>query len=66
MQFAEYAVSQSRTASTLDTLAAAYAEAGRWDAAVEAQGHALEANGAEDADLARRLKRYQARQPWRE
>lgn len=53
----------------LDTLAAAYAEAGRFDDAIQLQSALLA--GLEDADkkhadFARRLESYKNHQPWRE
>lgn len=50
----------------LDTLAAAYAEANRFEDAVATARRALAAHPADSAGLLRRLERYQARQPWRE
>ncbi len=53
---------------TLDTLAAAYAEAGDFDAAVRWQARAIELLGDESArDRFRsRLELYRARKPYRE
>ena len=54
---------------TLDTLAAAYAESGNFDAAVETARRALNLAG-QNSELAgaiqSRLKLYQARLPYRE
>lgn len=55
----------------LDTLAAAYAEAGRFDEAVQTQQRAVElarASGSNDdmPAMQQRLELYQSRQPWRE
>jgi tetratricopeptide (TPR) repeat protein len=57
--------------SVLDTLAAAYAEAGRFDEAAKTQQQAIElskSGGLQDEmpALQARLKLYQNRQPWRE
>ncbi len=65
VQFAEYAVAQEETASYLDTLAAAYAEVGRWEEAAATQVRAIEAAGSNDPDLLARLDRYSLQQPWR-
>ena len=51
----------------LDTLAAAYAEAGRFDEAVQLQTELvsrLEDNDDRYADFSERLKRYQSNKPW--
>ncbi len=66
VQFAEYAVAKRATGSRLDTLAAAYAEAGRWEEAVRTQEQALASSSGEDGALAERLERYRSGQPWRE
>ena len=54
----------------LDILAAAYAEAGRFEEAVRTARSARELAGAPDSDLARaideRRKSYEAKKPWRE
>lgn len=50
----------------LDTLAAAYAEANRFEDAVATARRALSAHPADPGGLLRRLERYQARHPWRE
>jgi hypothetical protein len=54
--------------SKLDTLAAAYAEAGKFDKAVEFQQKAVEtaAQDAEEDRLRERLKLYQGGKPFRE
>jgi hypothetical protein len=66
---AESAVAAIRSASTLDTLAAALAEAGQFDRAVEVQREAIAALTPEEADLRAefdtRLARYESGQPWR-
>ncbi|HUY36304.1 MAG TPA: tetratricopeptide repeat protein [Pirellulales bacterium] len=50
----------------LDTLAAAYAEAGEFDKAIEGQRQALDlAPDGEQEDLASRLKLYQEGKPYR-
>lgn len=61
----------SRNASLLDTLAAAYAETGRWSDAIVAAETALDvAHAAGQQQLADtlqvHLERYRATQPWRE
>ena len=54
-------------ADTLDTLAAAYAEAGRFDHAVLCQTKAVElAPEAAKAGLNSRLQLYKAKKPYRE
>ncbi len=65
VRFAEYAVAQQRSVSHLDTLAAAYAEAGRWEEAVAVQQEAVAGDAGSDPGVALRLARYEARQPWR-
>ena len=52
----------------LDTMAAAYAEAGDFDGAVkwQTQAEAMFPEGKEKAEGAARLKLYQARKPYRE
>ena len=68
---AEQVVANARSAATLDTLAAAYAETGQFDRASAVERDALAAlDRAQEQDLARefetRLAAYAARQPWRE
>lgn len=72
--YAERALSQTQSAAYLDTLAAAYAELGRFAEAVSTQERAIallaeasgEAAAAEAEVLARHLAAYRAGQPWRE
>lgn len=68
--YAERAVSQDENAAYLDTLAAAYAELGRFADAVSTQERAIallaEAGTAEAEALAQHLAAYRAGQPWRE
>jgi hypothetical protein len=57
--------------SVLDTLATAYAEAGRFDEAVKTQQQAIDLSEAggfheEIPAMQERLKLYKNRQPWRE
>jgi len=70
VEFAEAAVAAEASVSRLDTLAAAYAEAGQFDVAVATQERALSLNEPEAAsfrpEMVRRLKAYQAGNPWRE
>jgi TPR repeat protein len=70
IEFAERAVARERIPSYLDTLAAAYAEAGRFEDAVSTQEQAIamldEAEGEIRAELAEHLDAYQAGRPWRE
>ncbi len=60
------------SASYVDTVAATFAEAGRFDEAADAQRRAMEllrVKGASDEqleDYARRLQSYEADKPWRE
>jgi TPR repeat protein len=67
---AQALVAGHRSANTLDTLAAAYAEAGRFPEAVATQALALaaltEAERAADTSYAARLNSYQAGRAWRE
>lgn len=67
---AEIAVASNRSANTLDTLAAAYAEAGRFDDAVDTQEQAVAAltdhERAADPEYAERLAQYQTGKAWRE
>jgi TPR repeat protein len=64
------AVSRERSASYLDTLAAAYAETGKFDRAVATQREALTLAGNEDpevtAELQSHLQAFEAGEPWRE
>ena len=70
VEFAEAAVAAEASVSRLDTLAAAYAEAGQFDVAVATQERALALNEPGAAsfrpEMVRRLKAYQAGNPWRE
>lgn len=70
LKYAEQAVSQEESAAYLDTLAAAYAELGRFTEAIDTQQQAIaligESGSAEAAELAEHLAAYQAGQPWRE
>ncbi len=67
---AESAVAAARSANTLDTLAAAYAEAGRYEDAVATQQLAVaalaERERVADDGYDLRLARYMAREAWRE
>jgi TPR repeat protein len=67
---AEKAVGMKASASYLDTLAAAYAELGRFEEAISTQQDAIAAVDAEDdelrAELQRHLEAYKAGEPWRE
>ena len=70
LTYAERAVAQVESAAYMDTLAAAYAELGRYAEAVTFQQQALalvaEAGSEEAQALADHLQAYQAGQPWRE
>jgi TPR repeat protein len=71
VRFARRVVEAERSAAHLDTLAAAYAEAGDFRAAREAQQAAIEALDAEDEArwgdaFTERLARYRERRPWRD
>ena len=67
---ANRATTLARTASTFDTLAAAYAESGDFDKAVATQRDALAALGKDDhalhAAFEQHLDHYLKQQPWRE
>ena len=67
---AEQAVALEPRAPYLDTLAAAYAEIGNFERAIEVQQEALAALTEEESDLRRelelRLQYYQRNEPWRE
>ena len=67
---AQLAVEAQPSSTHLDTLAAAYAETGQFDRAVETQREAiaalLAADMGEQVGLERRLQAYQRAQPWRE
>ena len=73
VELAEKAVHLHRNANSLDTLAAAYAEAGKFKEAVETQEEALgllkKPGPVPQKDLApynRHLQAYQSNKPWRE
>ena len=70
LTYAEKAVAQVESAAYLDTLAAAYAELGRFSDAIRIQERALalvsEASSEEAAALADHLAAYRAGEPWRE
>jgi len=70
LTYAERAVAQVESAAYLDTLAAAYAELGRFSDAVRIQEKALdlvsEASSEEAMALAEHLAAYRAGEPWRE
>lgn len=67
---ARKAVALEDNPNYLDTLAAAYAEAGRFDEAISTQQQALALAKGQDAELIEELtahlKAYEAGQPWRE
>lgn len=63
------ALSRRRDAASVDVLAAAYAEARRFDAAVRAAEEAMRLAGpgsAQAAEIAARLEAYRRGRPWRE
>jgi Lipoprotein NlpI, contains TPR repeats len=69
VKFAEKAVKASRSAETLNTLAAAYAEAGRFDDAVRIQKESIDSQNKTGSnfclsDSVERLKSYQNRIAW--
>lgn len=70
LTLAMQAVSRQRSVTYLDTLAAAYAEAGKFDRAVATQREALELADPEDAELVAELRAhlaaFEAGEPWRE
>jgi len=73
LELAQKAVQISRKANSLDTLAAAYAEAGRFKEALETQEEALDLlrkqGSVPKEDLARydrHLQAYKSNKPWRE
>ena len=67
---AEKAVEMKASASYLDTLAAAYAELGRFEEAITTQQSAIDAADPEDTALLEELERhmtaYREARPWRE
>ena len=67
---ANRAITLARTASTLDTLAAAYAESGDFDKAVATQHDAIAALGKDEERLRKpfeqHLDHYLKGEPWRE
>ena len=66
LSFAAYAVSRQRSASRLDTLAAAQASGGLWEEAVTTQKEALRLMHRPDAAMQARLESYLRSEPWRE
>ena len=72
LQYAKASVANKRTAATLDTLAAAYAESQDFTAAVATQSAALEllepsdTQSARRLDYSQRLTAYEQHTPWRE
>ncbi len=70
VEFARQAVAGEASLSRLDTLAAAYAEAGQFIDAISVQEKAIALSDIEGSDfrpeMERRLKAYQAGKPWRE
>ena len=68
LHLAERAAAQDESAQVLDTLAAAYAEAGNFRQAVETQRTALDLTAPDDplrGDLEARMASYRAGKPWR-
>lgn len=72
LRYAKASVANKRSAATLDTLAAAYAESSNFTAAVATQSAALELleptenEPAARLDYGQRLAAYEQRTPWRE
>lgn len=71
VEFAKKAVEMNPGTDTLDTLAAAYAEAGHFEDAVSTQKSVIDSLNAESSpqkssDYMNRLKSYEAGKPWRE
>jgi tetratricopeptide (TPR) repeat protein len=71
VEFAEKAVKLEETANRLDTLAAAYAEAGRFQDAIQTQERAIklvekEGETEDLAEFKKHLDSYKAGKPWRE
>ncbi len=70
LHLARRAVAQGEGPGTLDTLAAAYAENGDFARAIDVQRSAIATISPETeslrAELAGRLAKYEAREPWRE
>lgn len=70
VEFAQKAVHLSRKADFLDTLAAAYAEAGQFEDAIETQKQAIDSLGEEEkpnklTEYDARLTCYESTSPWR-
>lgn len=59
-------LTESKDAMVLETLAAAYAEANRFDDAIETAQRAIAADPESKAAVERRIARYRAGLPWRE
>jgi tetratricopeptide (TPR) repeat protein len=59
-------LSRSPDSATLDTLAAAYAENGRFEDAIAIASRAIAAGPAQAQAIQRRIEQYKLRKPWRE
>ncbi len=69
VEYAERALLQENSSTILDTLAAAYAEAGRFEEAIETQLKAIDIFRDEDIPIEEcfiRLNSYKNNKPWRE
>ena len=59
-------LTHSQDAATLDTLAAAYAENGRFEDAIATAERAIGLDASQAAAIRRRIEQYNLGRPWRE